>query len=236
MPEVTRTFDSWNPRDQHVERLLDNAAYTAAHPDDTLLLAGPARWLDAFPENDVDTVGSVLPIGMMQQFQIAQNTAVSPIPSIGTSRHIFTRSKTPVNWSMSRLWCNGRNLLRTLYHNAVVAGLDPSTLPEPGAAVSGSQTYLNLDSELFFAPFGLMMVFRDRSRNPLGAYYLECCSISSWNLGVAAGTSMIASNVSGMADRVVPVDFTTTSIQSSLDAINSFVDDVATDATYLATS
>ena len=40
----TTNISQWNPQGSCIERLMDNAAYTSAHPDDTLVLVGPARY------------------------------------------------------------------------------------------------------------------------------------------------------------------------------------------------
>ena len=41
---ITRSMGAtWRMQDNYVERIMDNAAYTAAHPDDTLVMAGPPR-------------------------------------------------------------------------------------------------------------------------------------------------------------------------------------------------
>jgi len=139
---------------------------------------------------------------------------------------------------MARLWCNGRNLLRALYHNARTTLTDAqlADLPEPVISGQNPNVFFNLESELFAAPIGLAVFFRDKSRKPIGAFYLESMMISSWSLGVAAGTNMIMSNVSGMADRLMPIDHgaSLTALTPTLDAVNSFVDETtAGDASVL---
>ncbi len=236
---VTTSVKGWDPQNNHVERFLDNAAYTAAHPDDTLLLVGPARHIDVAWEATPNSPLSMMPLGMTQQFQVAQNVPVAPMPSIGTARTFYTRSKGQLNWSMARLWCNGRNLLRALYHNArsSLTDQDLLTMPEPVIANGSSQVFFNLDSEIFAAPIGLAVFFRDKSRRPLGAFYLESMMISSWSIGVAAGTGMIMSNVSGVADRILPIadnDYTT--LRDNLDTVNSFLDETSLDTTSVQTA
>ena len=43
---ITKGVTSWRSQRNNVERHMDNAAYTSAHPDDTLVLAGPPRFSD----------------------------------------------------------------------------------------------------------------------------------------------------------------------------------------------
>ena len=59
---IVKGFDTWVFQESYVERLMDNAAYSAAHPDDTLVLAGPARISSALQNGGAD----LLAIGMLQ--------------------------------------------------------------------------------------------------------------------------------------------------------------------------
>lgn len=227
MAGVTTSISTWKPQDNHVERLLDNSAFTSAHPDDTLILAGPARLVDVqWDAVPADSSLSLLPIGMMQSFSATQNSSVAPIPAIGSGRIFYTRGKSQISWNIARVWCNGRNLMRALYHNAVAAGVNPKELPEPAGTGLGDKYFVNLDSELFGIPFGLAAIFRDKSGNSLGAFYLECCMIANWSIGLTAGTNLIMDNVGGICDRILPLDAADIeSIQGILDGVNEFVDD-----------
>lgn len=226
---VTTSVAQWEPQNQQVERFLDNAAYTAAHPDDTLLLVGPARLADVDWGASPSEPNSMLPLGMVQQFQVSQNVPIAPMPSIGTGRIFYTRSKSQIGWSMARLWCNGRNLLRALYHNARTQLTDDQirSLPEPSMSEANTNMLVNLDSELFAAPFGMAVLFRDKARSPIGAFYLELMAINSWSLGVAAGTNMIMSNVSGLSDRILPLSYVNhlDLLRDTLDQVNDFIDE-----------
>lgn len=193
--------DSWIAQNSYVERLMDNAAFTSAHPDDTLILAGPARLASvATPNSD-----NLLAIGMMQNFQASQNKPTTPVMSIGSGRSAFLSGKAQTSWGMTRLFVNGRNLLRVLYTQAKQAGVDVSQFDDPAAIDANSPYFINLDSELFLIPFGLAVLFRDKTRNNVGAFYMELCMINAWNVAFSAGQNFIAENVSGLADRVLPM-------------------------------
>ena len=49
-PQITTNPNNWRFQDNYVERLMDNAAFTSAHPDDTLVLAGPPRFTGTNPQ------------------------------------------------------------------------------------------------------------------------------------------------------------------------------------------
>lgn len=197
---VVKNFDTWKFQESYVERVMDNAAYTAAHPDDTLVLAGPAR------RSSLQDGGakSLLAIGMLQAANFTQTKPTQPMMAIGSGRSFYVSGKAQTQWTMGRLFVNGRNLLRVLYHNAVAGGIDPSQFDDVATDVSKPQYYINLDSELFLVPMGLGAVFRDKTHGYVGGFYAELCMLTSYAIGWNAGQNLILENVSGMADRLLP--------------------------------
>jgi len=210
---VTRGIGTWKAQKNNVERLMDNSAYTAAHPDDTLVLAGPPRFASVSLDS---TTGwnSVLAIGMLQTFQISSQKPTQPMQAIGSGRSFFVSGKSMTTWRIGRLLANGRNLLRILYHNAVaggvpVAAFDDPTVPEGGSA--NTLFFCNLDSELFYVPFGLGVIFKDKTNSTIGSFYVELSMISTYTLGFTSGQNMVLEDVGGMCDRLFP--FHTTTLQ-----------------------
>lgn len=232
---ITRNLVSWRFQDHYVERVMDNAAYTSAHPDDTLVLAGPARVSEALAEEvSGQTVGSLLAVGMMQNLNISQVKSTTPVMAIGSGRSFFVSGKAQGNGSIARLFVNGRNLLRVLYHNARSASLNPAGFDDPAASVENSSFYINLDSELYLVPFGLGSIFRTKSHQWVGGFYAELTMIQSYNISIQAGANMIAEQVSFMFDRLMP--WTVNDLVASpnmpvatLDAIVGFTDTTVTD-------
>jgi hypothetical protein len=214
-PVITTNAASWAFQQNNIERLMDHAALTSAHPDDTLILAGPARY-GAYRTQAADqsTIldGGLLPIGMVQSFNAMLQKPTQPMQAIGSGRMFFVSGKAQGNAQIARLFVNGRNLLRVLYTNAVQAGLDVSQFDDkacitnPTGGQTGSTFFMNLDSELFLIPFGLACFFRDKIHNKLGAFYLELCALNSYNIAFNAGQNMILENVSLLFDRALPMD------------------------------
>lgn len=206
-------LDQWNPQNDCIERIMDNAAYTSAHPDDTLVLVGPARFSSLSnqgtggnQQSSVNT-GSLLAVGMLQQMQVSQQRAVSPVQAIGSGRNYFLAGKPMVNFSIGRLFAKGPNLYKALYRNIMD---DPKLKGfnefEPATSSNYTDGIFNMDSELFLVPFGIAVAFRDKSGGNLGSFYIESCMISSYSIGVAAGQNMVMENVNGSADRIFPID------------------------------
>jgi len=152
--------------------------------------------------------------------------------AIGSGRTYFVSGKSQTTWRIGRLFCNGRNLLRVLYHNAVSGGVDVSKFDDPAAPPSVpnskySNMFLNLDSELYYIPFGLCAMFRDKLHNKIGGGYLELCMLNTYTLGFTAGQNMIMEDVGGMCDRILPYSVSEAvnlaNSLSTVDAIIGFV-------------
>lgn len=199
---VVKNFDTWKFQESYVERVMDNAAYTAAHPDDTLVLAGPARKVNITQGGAV----GMLAIGMLQAVNFTQTKPTQPMMAIGSGRSFYVSGKAQTQWTMGRLFVNGRNLLRVLYHNAIAGGVDPSLFDDQAtdSTAPGQKYFINLDSELFLIPFGMGAVFRDKTHGFCGGFYGELMMITSYAIGWNAGQNLVLENVSGMADRLLP--------------------------------
>lgn len=199
---TTTSVDNWSFQENFVERLMDDAAYTAAHPNNTLILAGPSR----FPSGVTNPGDQLLPLGMLQNFSVAQQRPVQPMMALGSGRSFFTAGKGQVSVSMSRVNVNGRNLLRALYTQAIQSGLDVAAFDErPVRASRTEQAFFNLDSELFYIPIGLAVLIRSVSHDTVAAFYVENMMISSIQTGWGAGQNMIVDSISGIADRIRPI-------------------------------
>jgi hypothetical protein len=224
---ITKGIGTWFAQAHSVERVTDNLAYTSAHPDDTLVLAGPPRKSSLNP-TDPDTGGwqSLMAIGMMQTFQVTAQKPTQPLMAIGSGRSFYVSGKSQTSWRIGRLFANGRNLLRALYHNAVAGGVNVAKFDDPAAEEQYDNMFLNLDSELFYVPFGLGAFFKDKVHDCIGGFYAELAMLNSYSLGFTAGQNMIMEDVGGMCDRLLP--FRPTSVakanvpRSTIDAVIGF--------------
>lgn len=216
---VTQTLDSWTAQENYVERLMDNAAFTAAHPNNTLVMAGPCRQ----PENIAE---ACLPMGGVQNFNLGAQVPLQPMMMLGSGRMFYLRNKGSISFNLGRLWVHGRSILRALYTSAVVNGLQVQNFDEI-AVSSNSQDaasevfWGNLDSELFYIPIGLAVFVRSVSKTPVAAFYMEHCMLNSWATGWAAGQPMILENITGMCDRIRPLKPTTAGGLASANYPNS---------------
>ena len=237
---ITRSMGAtWKMQDNYVERVMDNAAYTAAHPDDTLVMAGPPRV--PLPKTGSGTSGTskslqdqLLAIGHLQTVQFQQQKPTQPVMAIGSGRSFFVSGKAQGQATLGRLFVNGRNLLRVLNHNARRSNLNVHEMDDRAANRLQSQFYINLDSELYLIPFGLGVIFRDKVHDLLGGFYTELTMITSYAIAFSAGQNMILEQSNLVFDRMKP--FFETDImkydvtKATLDSVMGFVDTVTTDA------
>lgn len=217
---VTKGLLDWKFQNAYVERVMDNAAYQAAHPDDTLVLAGPARMsnLDVTQGPSAGQPNTVLAVGMLQAVSFTQSKPTQPMMAIGSGRSFFVSGKAQTQWNIGRLFMNGRNLLRVLNHNAVAAGVRVTEFDDPAASSNTSNFFTNLDSELYYIPFGLGTLFRNKAHDLVASFYAELCMINTWSISFNAGQSMMLENVSGMADRLLPFNNAVSTSGASADS------------------
>lgn len=227
---ITKGLTTWRFQDHYVARVMDNASYTAAHPDDTLVLSGPARSDDARADSaDGLSLTSLLAIGGLQSFQFNQGKSLQPMMSIGSGRSFFVGGKAQGSASVQSIFMSGRNLLRTLHHNSRSQRLQWTKFDDIPAYADDAAFLTNLDSELYLIPFGLGALFRSKMHDNVGGVYLELALIQSYNLGAAAGQNMMAEAVSILFDRAMPFSADNAARpgvpRATVDAVLGFVDE-----------
>jgi hypothetical protein len=65
--------------------------------------------------------------------------------------------------------------------------------------------FLNLASDLFMQPIGLMLYFKDSNNESVYAAYAENCVIPNHDLGMDAGGTVMQENVSIQFERLLPI-------------------------------
>lgn len=116
---TSTSFLNWNWAGEHVQAELTNGEYVSA--ESTLLLAGPSR-LDMLTQQqtggtpDIAFVKSQLyPIGLVQNFMMAQNRFLTRLFEIGSKRAYFVTGRLAVNFQLNRIIFFGPSLIRLLY-------------------------------------------------------------------------------------------------------------------------
>lgn len=209
----------WDWKGDHISGLsngegLERFSQGSLTPDTTILFAGPARFSSVSSSPD-----RLHAIGLVDSFGYSSSATVQPLYEIGSNRTFFTRGKTQNQVQISAMVADHANLLKAFmqesYDEKDQKAKDSNYFLNTGgtkAPTSGDMA-LNLDSEAFNVPFGILMMFKTKGEeggtslngNIIGATYLENCMLTNFSLNVQAQSPVIQDNVGIMFDRAVPV-------------------------------
>jgi len=217
---------NWDFENAHVQRELDTGDFVNAAS--TLIAAGPPKLADAGDSRldqgvatdpaDLSEISTfAYPIGVVENMTLSQNRQLQRLFEIGSKRSYFITGRTIGTVALARTLFHGPSLLRVLYAyypssliNPTVASLNQSESPTYVDALTNNpgfaDYFINLDSDLFDHPFGLLMYMNDSSRDRYGAVYLEDAYINTHQKNVASGSVLIAEGVTVQYDRAVPID------------------------------
>jgi hypothetical protein len=178
----------------------------SASPDATAIFAGPARF------SGISGSTTLLPIGLSDGLSMSSNPQLARLFEIGSNRSFFTRGKTVHSLSLGKMLADQQNILAALSKNAYRPAINSQGVTGPGADTPNPDIMMNVDSEYFNVPFGLMIMFKTRGGGDgtgkvLSALYLEYCMFAGYSFQVASQSPVIVENISVEFDRPVPVSF-----------------------------
>ena len=232
--------DTWDYFNRNVQSGLVEGRYLNA--SFTMIAAGPPRLaaigskseVSADPDDAAAALQSDIayPIGVIQSFNLGQNTQVMRLFEIGSERSYFIRGRTMGQLGLGRIMYHGPSLLRVLYaylgdgaqdagqfdalyDNAVNQYADLN-LPADGGQTLTKDAYANmpgydnlwldLASDVFSQPIGLMIVMRDSNSDTVGAFYFEYCMITNHGFATDSGGTIMTENAAIMYERMIPID------------------------------
>lgn len=231
------TITNWKPYTQKVdvsglkEGLFVSGQFTmiAAGPPRLSALGGAAA-AAAFTGaagNDASK-NWALPIGVVQNFNLAHQKQFARFWELGSDRSYFIAGRTVAQAGFGRVLYHGPSILRVLY-SFYEDTLPPTVIP----AVSGlakttpanqhdvkippgfENLYLNLASDLFSQPCGVLVYMKDSNEQTVGAVYLEETYIPSHSIATDAQGVVIQEQVALQPERVVPVAVASVSLVES---------------------
>lgn len=203
---------AWDWKGEYVAPLgedgLERFSQYSATPDTTLIFAGPARFT-GLGGNTSD----LLPIGLVDGLSYQESPSLQRLFEMGSNRSFFTRGKSQGAVQFSKMLADQQNILRALSRNAYRPEVNDDGPKAPGADTPNPDIMMNLSSEYFAVPFGIMILMKTRGGNGgtgkiLCASYLEYCMFSNYSFQVANGAPVIAENIAIEFDRMVPVSLT----------------------------
>jgi hypothetical protein len=161
----------------------------------------------------------VYPVGITQNVNLSHNRQWSRIFELGTERSYFISGRTIGQLGLSRVLYHGPSLLRVLYAyyqdlipETVVPAIFPnvgaSTMPNPHDVIippGFENMFINLASDLFAQPVGLLIVVKDTNLDTYGAVYLEHCVIPNHTFATDAQGVIVQENVAMQFELAVPI-------------------------------
>jgi hypothetical protein len=221
------TTSAWNPDTNYVQQGVDNRRFINAQY--SLLAAGPHRLAalgaasalaGSLEGSGEGAIGEVVhPLGIVQQFSLAQNKQFMRFFEIGSSRSYFLPGRAMGQMSIGRVLMHGPTLMRMFYStyqdkigpvvvdplisSAAVAGLSNphDVIVPPGY----ENIYLNLGSDLTDQHFGLLWYIKDNDKRTMGALYFESVNMPSHQIQTDAQGLVVMESASLQYDRIVPV-------------------------------
>lgn len=177
----------------------------------------------------------VYPMGVLESFGITQARQTQKLFEIGSSRAYYIPGKTMGSISVARALYNGPSLLKILYayyrqKNGNLPLINSDPIGQPGAngllspnaalltgdyqadlvAIKTNPGYgnmwLNIASELFNQPTGLMLYMRNAMDVDFGAVYLEQVYVTGHQMSLNAGVNVIMESCSMEFEHMQPVE------------------------------
>lgn len=221
------TFSEWSPYEKFVQAGMSDGQFLNA--GFTVLAAGPPRLaniggnvavgaaLAAGDGSGADQM--VMPIGVIQNVNLSHNRTFNRIFEVGSERSYFISGRTIGQLSIARILYHGPSLLRMLYayyEDAIPPTIVSAVFPNAGIATVANahdviippgyeNLFLNLASDLFNQPIGILMYVRDSNLDTYGAVYLESCYVPNHTWATDAQGVIIQESAAIQFERAVPV-------------------------------
>lgn len=217
-------FSEWSPYEKFVQAgMVDGQFLNAGF---TVLAAGPPRLANIGGSTALagGLVGAgadqmVMPIGVVQNVNLSHNRTFNRIFEVGSERSYFISGRTIGQLSIARILYHGPSLLRMLYayyEDAIPPTIVSAVFPNAGIATVANphdviippgfeNMFLNLASDLFNQPIGILMYVRDSNLDTYGAVYMESCYVPNHTWATDAQGVIIQESAAIQFERAVPV-------------------------------
>jgi hypothetical protein len=232
--------NDWKPMLDYVNPSIDDSRFLSS--EEILLAVGPSRLAQfggavtlgaQLATSNASSVSLVYPVGAVQSFSVSQSINLMRFFEIGSNRSYFIPGKHMGQISLGRVLFHGPSLGRILY--AYFQDLiPPTTIPAmyPSNAViknphnvilspGENNMYMNMMSDLFKQPFGMLMYVRDSNEDTYGAQYFEQCYIPNHSLSFDAQGIVLQESCSLQFERIVSI--ATASIDLITDSVSTLL-------------
>lgn len=232
------SYSGWKPYENYVQTggegpgMVDGQFVSGAFCG---IFAGPSRLASVGSVLGLTTAiatpagGSqiVYPIGVTQNINLSHNRQFSRIFELGSERSYFISGRTIGQLGLSRILYHGPSILRVLYayyQDTLLPTDIPPVFPNTGAAAIPNphnviippgyeNFYINLASDLFSQPIGLLIMVKDSNLDTYGAFYLESCYIPNHTFATDAQGVIVQESVSVQFELAIPISVQTITLE-----------------------
>jgi hypothetical protein len=199
--------------------------------DDTLYSSGESWYIAAGPPRLANIGGSVSAAGQLttgtdsfvrklghvQNFSLGQSMNLFRYWEIGSMRSYFIPGKVVGNINLGRVFYHGPSLLRALYayyQDLIPPTIVPSVFPNTVKLINPhnviippgyENVFLNLASDMFRQPVGMLIYMKDSNDNTLGATYVEQTFVQGHQFSMDSQGIVQQESCSLQYERLVPV-------------------------------
>jgi len=225
------SFANWAPYKNYLQSggagpgMVDGKFITGAF---TGVFAGPPRLqtvggalslgaaISASPEAAAQIV---YPVGLTQNINLSHNRQWTKIYEMGTERAYFISGRTVGQVALNRILYHGPSLLRVLYayyQDLIPETVVPAVFPNIGAAAMPNphdvimppgyeNFFINLASDMFSQPIGLLLVIKDSNLDTYGMVYLESCVIPNHTFATDANGVLVQESAAMQFELAIPI-------------------------------
>lgn len=224
------SYSNWKPYENYIQSggegpgMVDGKFISGAFMG---IFAGPSRLssiggvlsLATAVENPAEASQIVYPVGITQNMNLSHNRQFSRIFELGSERSYFISGRTIGQLGLSRILYHGPSILRVLYayyQDLIPKTVIPAVFPNIGAGAMPNphdviippgyeNFYINLTSDLFSQPIGLLIMVKDSNLDTYGAFYLESCYIPNHTFATDAQGVIVQESVAVQFELAVPI-------------------------------
>lgn len=235
-PKVT--FSKWDHNSY--QQLIPQADGNNIASDTVLVAAGPPLLSQTggiianTTGNETDLADdTAYIIGAVQGVQIGQQRQHMRIYELGSNYDYLITGRHMGTMGLSSIYMSTANLLRSLYayygtsgHKQIKA-LFNSPIAAAGAlddiyiSPGSERIFINLFSDLFRHPIGILLMMGTTQYNTVGCFYLERCAVGGHNMSIDSQGMLVQENTQLTFSRIAPVDIQSVDL---LAAVTNFAD------------
>lgn len=211
--------------------------------DDTLVVNSEGIYIAAGPPRLSNIGGSIAAtanlnqgaeqfarrIGHIQNFSLGQSMNLMRFFEVGSYRSYFIAGKTIGNIGLSRVYYHGPSMLRAIYayyQDLLPPTIVPSVFPNTAKLLNPHNViippgyeniFMNLASDMFRQPVGLLVYMTDSNDQTMGSIYIEQCYVPSHQIGFDSQGIVVQESVSIQYERIIPISCNSVALVTGLE-------------------